>query len=50
MKTANLRFKQGSSDKVYNVWIEPQGGGFNVKFTFGRFGSTLQAGTKTLLR
>ena len=47
MKTANLRFKQGSSDKVYNVWIEPQGSGFNVKFTFGRFGSTLQAGTKT---
>jgi bifunctional non-homologous end joining protein LigD len=49
-ESATLYYRQGGSDKVYHVTIEPAGGGggtFVVNFAFGRRGSTLQTGTKT---
>lgn len=42
-----LYYRQGSSDKVYQVSITPKDQGFVVTFAFGRRGSTLQTGTKT---
>jgi bifunctional non-homologous end joining protein LigD len=37
----------GSSDKVYQASIEPQGDLFVVNFVYGRRGSTMSTGTKT---
>jgi bifunctional non-homologous end joining protein LigD len=42
-----LYYREGSSDKVYQASIEPQGELFVVNFTYGRRGSTLNTGTKT---
>jgi bifunctional non-homologous end joining protein LigD len=42
-----LYYREGSSDKVYQVSIEPQGELFVVNFAYGRRGSTLNTGTKT---
>jgi bifunctional non-homologous end joining protein LigD len=42
-----LYYRQGSSDKVYQASIEPQGELFVVNFAFGRRGSTMNTGTKT---
>jgi bifunctional non-homologous end joining protein LigD len=42
-----LYYREGSSDKVYQVSIEPQGQGFVVNFAYGRRGSTMNTGTKT---
>jgi bifunctional non-homologous end joining protein LigD len=42
-----LYYRQGSSDKVYQVAIEPTGDLFVVNFAYGRRGSTLKTGTKT---
>jgi bifunctional non-homologous end joining protein LigD len=42
-----LYYREGSSDKVYQAWIEPQGDLFLVNFAFGRRGTTLSTGTKT---
>ena len=36
-----LYYREGSSDKVYQVSLEPKGDGFIVNFAFGRRGSTL---------
>jgi len=44
----SLYYREGSSDKEYHASIEPSGGGFVVNFAFGRRGSTLQTGTKTV--
>ena len=46
-KRITLYYREGSSDKVYQVSIEPQGGGFVINFAFGRRGSTMNTGTKT---
>jgi bifunctional non-homologous end joining protein LigD len=43
---ANLAYKSGSSDKVYNIWIENVGANYEVKFEYGRRGQTLQKGIK----
>jgi len=43
-----LYYRQGSSDKVYQAAIAPAGDGFVVNFAYGRRGSTLTTGTKTL--
>jgi bifunctional non-homologous end joining protein LigD len=43
----SLYYRQGSSDKVYQVSIEPADGRFVVNFAYGRRGSTLSTGTKT---
>lgn len=45
--SVSLYYKEGSSDKVYHVQLEPEDGGFVVNFQYGRRGSTLQTGTKT---
>jgi len=42
-----LYYRQGSSDKVYQVSIASKDAGFVVNFAFGRRGSTLHTGTKT---
>jgi hypothetical protein len=41
-----LYYREGSSDKVYQVSIEPQGEGFVVNFAYGRRGSTMNTRTK----
>lgn len=46
MKT-ELYFKDEVSDKVYNVEMLEQDGGFVVNISYGRAGSVLQSGTKT---
>ncbi len=48
-KQTTLYYREGSSDKVYHVSLEPNGSPehFLVRFAFGRRGSTLQTGTKT---
>ena len=43
----SLYYRQGSSDKVYQVSIAPKDQGFVVTYAFGRRGSTLHTGTKT---
>ena len=42
-----LYYREGSSDKVYQASIEPQGELFLVNFAYGRRGSTMTTGTKT---
>ena len=42
-----LHNHQGTSDKVYPVWLRPKDGGWVVDFQYGRRGSTLKPGTKT---
>ncbi len=44
-----LYLREGSSDKVYQIAIEPAGSGFVVNVAYGRRGSTLTTGTKTLV-
>ena len=46
-KQTTLYYREGSSDKVYQVTIEPAGERFVVNFAYGRRGSTLSVGTKT---
>jgi predicted DNA-binding WGR domain protein len=44
----SLCFREGSSDKVYQAQIAPDGNDlYSVNFQYGRRGSTLQTGTKT---
>jgi bifunctional non-homologous end joining protein LigD len=47
MKDAQLFFKEGSSDKVYNAEIVSQLSGYMVNFAYGRRGSSLTTGSKT---
>jgi len=42
-----LYYREGSSDKIYQVAIEPKGELFVVSFAYGRRGTTLQTGVKT---
>lgn len=44
---AALHFTQGSSDKVYNIVLDPMDGGWIVNFSYGRRGKPLKHGTKT---
>jgi bifunctional non-homologous end joining protein LigD len=44
-----LYYREGSSDKVYQARIEPEGKLFAVQFAYGRRGSTMTTGTKTSL-
>ena len=46
-KSVSLRYTQGSSDKVYNAELVPDGGLWVVNFSYGKYGSSLRAGTKT---
>ena len=45
--TRNLYMREGSSDKVYNVSLEPQDSGWVVKVVRGRRGNTLITDSKT---
>jgi bifunctional non-homologous end joining protein LigD len=42
-----LYYREGSSDKVYQCSIEPEGDLFVVNFAYGRRGATMQTRTKT---
>lgn len=46
-KQATLYYRNGSSDKIYQVALEPKENLFLVTFAFGRRGSTLNTGSKT---
>lgn len=49
MKSIELFFQEGSSDKVYNAQIvESYASSYTVKVQWGRRGSTLQQGTKAV--
>ena len=45
--SAVLFYKEGSSDKVYQVQLEAKGSNWVVNYQYGRRGSTLTEGTKT---
>jgi len=47
MESTTLYYREGSSDKVYQIAIEPRGNGYAVNVAYGRRGSTLTTGTKT---
>ena len=47
MENITLYYREGSSDKIYQVILEPEGDGHVVNFAYGRRGSTLQTGCKT---
>ena len=47
LENIELRFQEGSSDKVYKAAVEPSGDGFIVSFAYGRRGATLNTGVKT---
>ena len=47
MSLITLYYREGSSDKIYQVAIEEQNGGWVVHFAYGRRGSALTTGTKT---
>lgn len=48
-KKTTLQFKDGTSDKTYEVWLEatPSGKSYKVNFAYGRTGGNLKTGTKT---
>ncbi len=47
IKSTSLFYKDGNSDKEYNVQILKEGDKFTVNFQYGRRNGTLQTGTKT---
>ena len=46
LKHESLFYKDGKSDKVYNIQLVSDGSVFTVDFQFGRAGSELQTGRK----
>ncbi len=47
IESAELRYQEGNSDKVYMASIERTGSGYAVNFAYGRRGQALNTGTKT---
>ena len=47
IECVELRYQEGTSDKVYHASIERSGAGYVVNFAYGRRGSALNTGTKT---
>jgi bifunctional non-homologous end joining protein LigD len=47
LKAVSLYYRQGTSDKVYQAWIERVNGGYAVNCAYGRRGSALTTATKT---
>jgi bifunctional non-homologous end joining protein LigD len=47
MTQTTLYYREGSSDKIYQAFIETTAEGCHVRFAYGRRGSTLTTGTKT---
>jgi bifunctional non-homologous end joining protein LigD len=48
IKSIELFFQEGSSDKVYNATILEDGGKFTVAVAWGRRGSKLNTGSKAV--
>ncbi len=48
VRSIQLFFQEGSSDKVYNAQIVEDGGAFTVKVQWGRRGSSLAEGSKAV--
>ena len=46
-KTADFFYKEGTSDKVYQIVMKKEGSGWTVSYSYGRRGSTLKPGTWT---
>ena len=46
-ESIELSFQEGSSDKVYQAELKPEGAGWIVNFAYGRRGNSLTTGTKT---
>jgi hypothetical protein len=46
IKFTSLHYREGASDKVYQVATDPKDDGYIVTFAYGRRGSTLSTGTK----
>lgn len=46
-RSVTLYCREGSSDKEYQLHLQPSGDGYVVNFAFGRRGSALKPGTKT---
>jgi len=44
---ANLYFQEGNSDKVYHVAVHKVKGGYNVHYSYGRRGGTMNEGYKS---
>lgn len=47
IQSSTLHYREGNSDKVYQVSIDENDDGFTVNYAYGRRGSTLKTGTKT---
>jgi bifunctional non-homologous end joining protein LigD len=47
-RQANLYYREGSSDKVYQAQLKQVKDGYKVEFQYGRRGGTLAVGTKTI--
>ncbi len=47
IESVELRYQEGTSDKVYRASVESSGAGYVVNFAYGRRGSALSTGTKT---
>ena len=47
IKSVDLFYQEGSSDKVYFLQIEENKGSYVVNFSYGRRGNAMQTGTKT---
>src|SRR5436309_2700879 len=47
VRRARLEFRQGNSDEVYEIDLEPSGSLFVVNFRYGRRGGVLRRGTRT---
>jgi len=47
VRSADMFFQKGTSDKVYHVQVVEEGAGYHVHFQYGRRGSNLQEGSKT---
>jgi len=45
--SSNLSFRDGRSDKVYNIQVEASGSGYMVNYQYGRRGSALRSATFT---
>lgn len=48
IQSTSLYFKQGVSNKIYQAHINQVDNGYTVTFAYGKRGSTLRAGTKTV--
>lgn len=44
---ANLYFQEGNSDKVYHAAVHKVQGGYNVFYSYGRRGGTMNEGYKS---